>query len=93
VTESRLTPPVVTRRYTTCMSGSVDGLDADDTPELWVGHSQLVVENRGDPDSSHVFVDYCHLFVDRTAISPRRFTDNQQYVCNAGNGFLSVRHM
>jgi hypothetical protein len=27
---------------------------------------QLVVENRADPDSSHVFVDYSHLFVDRT---------------------------
>jgi hypothetical protein len=29
VTEPCLTPPVVMRRYTTCMEGSTDSLDAD----------------------------------------------------------------
>src|SRR5882757_6244934 len=37
-------------------------------PELRGRHCQLVVENRVDPGSSHVFPDYCHLFADRTPI-------------------------
>ena len=37
--------------------------------ELRVWHCHLVVENRADPDNSHVFVDYSHLFVDRTTVT------------------------